>query len=771
MLKWIGRGVVALVVLIALLSAGSYFYLRRSLPQTDGAITVRGITGPVDIIRDADSVTHVFGATKLDTYFGLGYAHAQDRLWQMEFQRRVGMGRLSEVLGAATLNTDRFLRTLGTNRAARSAWESLTPETKTQLNAYVAGVNEFISTHRGSQLPLEFMLLRYRPEPWTGVDVIAWVKMMAWDLSKNYTLELLASDLTKRVGAERTKELLPPYPGDGLRILSKDPPFLLSSAFESFLPLGSALGSNNWVVDGTMTASGKPLLANDPHLDAQIPSLWYLAHLSAGDFDVIGATLPGAPAVVIGRNKYIAWGETNVMADVQDLYSEPAGEPMQTIVERIVVKGVGAIDWPVRISKHGPIISDAINANAGAANPQAPRLDMGMPQVAFRWTALDPTDSTVTSILELNEARNWNDFTAALRDFVVPAQNFVYADTEGHIGYYAPGHYPIRKNGEWDGWIPFEELPHVYDPPGHFIVTANNRITNDPRIEGEWIDPYRAQRITDRLKEKPKLTADDFASIQTDTYSLHAKALVPLLLQRVHPIDAADAKAVDIVKAWNFDARGDSAAAAIFQAWFLDLSIRLVADDLATSATNDYLALDMTSYRSRFVMNTIATKDSAWCDDIRTPVRESCDDAVSQALHDAVARLSKPLGADMSAWRWDAVHHAVFGHAVLNGFPILGNWLRREVPHGGDWSTVNVGPVYSPKPFEQRSIPGYRQIVDLSPANDSRFLDAVGQSGQPMSRHYDDALALWAAGKYRRMRMTRADAELGAIGHLRLLPN
>jgi penicillin amidase len=757
MLKWLGRALAAIVVLAALLLAGGYLYLRRSLPQTDGTITVSGIAGPVDIIRDADSITHVFGVTKLDTYFGLGYAHAQDRLWQMEFQRRVGMGRLSEVLGPATVNTDRFLRTLGTNRAAVSAWESLAPDTKTQLNAYVAGVNAFIATHHGGQLPLEFTLLRFEPEPWTGADVIAWVKMMAWDLSKNYTLELLLPRVEKHVGKERAKDLFPGYPGAGLKILASISPPEIPG-------LGSALGSNNWVVDGTMTASGKPLLANDPHLDAQIPSLWYLAHLSAGDFDVIGATLPGAPAVVIGRNKYIAWGETNVMADVQDLYTEPADEPMQTITEKIVVKGSATIDWPVRISKHGPIVSDAIAGNPSGADPYMPGA------IAFRWTALDPTDSTVTSILKLNEAHNWNDFTTALRDFIVPAQNFVYADNDGHIGYYAPGHYPIRQNGEWAGWIPFDELPHVYDPPSHFVVTANNKITNDPRIEGEWIEDYRARRITDRLKEKPKLTLDDFASIQQDTYSLHAKALVPLLLQRVKPIDAADAKAVEIVTSWNFDARGDSAAAAIFQAWFNELPVRLVLDDLRSSTTNDYRALDKTSYLSRFVMNTIATPDNPWCDDVNTPKKETCDDAVSQALHDGVARLSRQLGGDMNTWRWDAVHHAMFGHAVLDGFPVLGKWLRREVPHGGDWSTVNVGPVYSAKPFEQRSIPGYRQIVDLSPANDSRFLDAVGQSGQPMSRHYDDALPLWAAGQYRRMRTERSDIDAGAIGHLRLSP-
>jgi penicillin amidase len=828
MQRWLLRASIALVILMLLAATGVYALLRRSLPQMSGTITVQGISAPVDIVRDADSVTHVFGATKLDTFYGLGYAHAQDRLWQMEFQRRVGMGRLSEVFGPASLNTDRFLRTLGTGRAAVAAWSSLAEQTKTELTAYIGGVNAFIATHHGSQLPLEFTLLRYEPEPWTGPDVLAWVKMMAWDLSKNYSIELLRHDTAALLGSDRAAGLFPPYADDARTIVSaRDMPVSkisangaptfrsaqgtpegLRSTVESFwsqafasstdLPgFGSALGSNNWVVDGTMTVSGKPLLANDPHLDAQIPSLWYLAHLSAGDFDVIGATLPGAPAVVLGRNKFIAWGATNVMADVQDLYREHLdqtgkfaefrgrAEPLHFVQETIRVKGRSDVRWTVRITRHGPLISDAINANNATSTPQAERTGVVEP-LAFRWTALDPDDSTVTSILPLNEARNWTEFTGALQDFVVPAQNFVYADVEGHIGYYAPAHLPIRARGdgsnvsegwtgdaEWTGWIPFNDLPHTYDPPEHFIVTANEKPTppGQPQpISGEFMEPYRSQRVIDRMHEKTKLAPDDFASIQADTYSRHAQQLVPLLLDRVHPIDAQDAQAVRILREWNFDARGDSAAAAIFQSWFYELPIAIVSDELGTRLTADYLGLDRTSYRSRFVMRTLATKDNAWCDNTRTPKKETCDDVVSAALHAAVERLARPLGDDMRSWRWDAVHRSIFAHSVFNTVPVIGRWLRREVPHGGDWSSVDVGPVSPVRPFEQHPVPGYRQIVDLSPANDSRFLDAVGQSGHGLSPHYDDALPLWAAHRYRTMRMDRGAVENGAIGSLRLLP-
>jgi penicillin G amidase len=815
--------VVALVCVIAL---GGYGYLRRSLPQVDGTITVSGISAPVDIVRDADSVTHVFGKTKLDAYFGLGYAHAQDRLWQMEFQRRVGHGRLSEIFGTATLPTDRFLRTLGTGRAARSAWETLAPRSKTELSAYVAGVNAFISTHHGSQLPPEFTMLRFEPEPWTGPDVLAWTKMMAWDLSKNYSMELLRHDVFSTIGV-RGAELFPPYPNDGLTILSAAdlpgtpkklstrnadhqspvtdhrPATLFASswstAFASSIDLpsfGNALGSNNWVVDGTMTASGKPLLANDPHLEAQIPSLWYLAHLSAGDFDVIGATLPGTPAIVIGRNRFIAWGETNVMGDVQDLYLErldAAGthaefrgvqEPLRIVNETIRVKGAAPVTIAVRISRHGPLISDAINAN-NAESKKIPKPDMLDP-LAFRWTALDAEDPTVTAVLGVNQARNWSEFTTALRDFIVPSQNFVYADVGGHIGYYAPGHFPIRAAGdgttisegwtgdaEWTGWIPFEELPHTYDPPEHFIVSANERTVPSGYaigLEGEWSEPYRAQRIIDRLRQQPKLAVNDFESIQGDTFSLHAKALLPLLLQRVHPLDAADAQAVTILRQWNLDASENQSAPAIFQAWYYELLPAIVADELGPEFTADYQGLDRASYRSRFLFRTLASRDSVWCDDVRTPARETCDDAVAKALHSGIARLTAQLGSDMSTWKWGAIHKGIFAHSTLDTVPVLGRLLRRTIPHGGDWSTIDVGMVYAPRPFEQHSLPGYRQIVDLSTANDSRFLDAVGQSGHVLSPHYDDSLQLWATGRYRRMLMDRAAIEKGALGHLRLQP-
>jgi penicillin G amidase len=554
------------------------------------------------------------------------------------------------------------------------------------------------------------------------------------------------------------------------------------------------------------------LLANDPHLGTRLPSTWYLAHISAGDFDVIGGTFPGTPAVALGRNRFIAWGATNVAADVEDLFRERldasgthaefrgAQEPITVIPETIVVKGGAAVQLNVRVTRHGPLVSDAINAN-NAESKTTPKPQPIEP-LAFRWTALDPDDGTLTAFLRVNEARNWSEFTDALKGYIVPSQNFVYADVDGHIGYYAPGRIPLRASGdgsrpadgwtgdaEWTGWVPFEDLPHTFDPPEHFIVTANHRPEPPSyryNLGNEWTEPYRAKRITELLAapagsghpSKRRFTPDDFARIQADTLSLHARTLLPILLQRTEGMTAADQPALDVLRKWNGDATGDSAATALFQAWFLHLTPALVADDLGPATTDLYQG--KFSFVSRFLVNTLSAPvgaeahvrpaDSLWCDDAATPARETCDDTVAGALRQGIEDLRRRMGSDMARWRWDAVHLAMFPHA-LDSVAALRPLLSRSVGIGGDWSTVNVGVSAADHPYEVHTVPGYREIIDLSPANDSRFLDAVGESGHVLSSHYDDFLNDWRAVRHRKMRTDRADIDRGALGHLRLTPS
>jgi penicillin G amidase len=830
MVRRLTKVLATLAVILAVAAGAAYHYLRRSLPLLDGTIAVTGIRSTVDIVRDADAIPHVFAANKLDALFGLGYVHAQDRLWQMEFQRRIGFGRLSEIFGSATVPQDRFLRTVGFGRAATAAWERMPDWAREQVNAYTAGVNAFISSHHGAALPPEFSLLRFEPEPFTGADVTVWVKMMAWDLSANYSFELLRDDLTRAVGEQRMNQLMPAYAVNGLSITGEQNAGADESngssrsigsretarsgygqsaaAFVRALSQGDAavadlllgnsrfeaLGSNNWVIDGTMSATGRPLLANDPHLSSKAPSTWYLAHVKGGDFEMIGATLPGAPAVAIGRNRFIAWGETNVAADVEDLYRERLNEsgsaaqyrgvwePLRTIRETIVVKGGSPIELDVRLTRHGPIVSDAINA-INAESTKVPK-PAPLAPLAFRWTALEDDDTTLLSFLKLNEARNWEQFAAALRDFVVPSQNFVFADVDGHIGYYAPGHVPVRASGdgsrpadgwsgdaEWTGWVPFDDLPHLYDPPQHFIVTANHRpapASYGYNLGVEWTEPYRAERIVELLRQKQTFTADDFAKIQADTRSLHAAALLPLLLRAVRPDNETDRRAIDILKHWDLNASADSAGAAIFSAWFHHLADAIAGDELGPLALDAYAG--RFTFLNRFLMATLASPGSPWCDDVRTTTVETCEDVVTAALRAGVGDLERALGSDIHHWRWDGVHRAMFPHQGLDAVPALRPFFSRSVANGGDWSTVNVGTVAADHPYEQRSIAGYRQIVDLSPANDSRFLDAVGESGHFLSKHYDDFLRDWQQVRHRPMRMDRAAIERGATGHLILKP-
>lgn len=773
LLLWL---IVGLVIVLALGAGGSYLWLRRSLPQTSGEIRVSGISGPVTIVRDSDGVAHITGATETDAAFGLGFVHAQERLWQMEVQRRIGHGRLSEIFGATTLDTDRFLRTLGVARAARSAYERLDADTIAILEAYAAGVNAGISTI--PVLPPEFLILGVQPEPWQPIDSLVWAKMMAWDLGGNWNDEVMRSLLIAQIGPEDANALMPGYPSDGPLILPEDAlvqPAASAAAPEAAIQpatahalldlwetvhlttgLGDRLaGSNNWVIGGERTASGKPLLVNDPHLSNRIPSIWYLAHMQGGAINAIGATFPGLPAVVIGHNERIAWGVTNTGPDVQDLYIEQIDaqnyvryngrrEPVTLIGETINVKDAEPVTLTVRITRHGPIISD-VTSGTGET-------------LAFRWTALDEEDLTIRAFLNVNRARNWDEFTAALRDYKAPMQNFVYADVEGNIGYYAPGALPIRRNGdgrlpvpgwtdeyEWVGYVPFEELPHVYNPSQGYIATANNRVVGDdyPYLLGtSWAAPYRAQRIVEMIEQGNRLTVDDMRRMLGDVVSVQARELLPVLLA-VQPAEPREAAALELLRGWDGAMHGDSAAAAVYQAYYYAAIETIFADELRD--------LFSSQYRSRRDFSAMALRAvllegrSAWCDDVTTlAITEDCATTLAKALTKGVAAMADAQGeSDPVRWRWDRVHHAVFPHNPFSQVEALRGVFERRIPNGGDSFTVNVAPVRITEPYLQYNGPSYRQIIDLGDLNASRFMHTTGQSGNVLSSRYSDYLERW----------------------------
>jgi penicillin G amidase len=823
-LRWL---LIGGVVLVLLAGGGGYLWLRGALPQTSGTIKVQGPNAPVEILRDVDGVPHIYAKTESDALFGLGYAHAQDRLWQMEFQRRIGNGRLSEVLGEATLSTDKFLRTLGPARAAASAWAKATPAERKVIEYYVAGVNAFISTHHGRQLPVEFSILGFAPEPWRPEDVLVWGKMMAWDLGDNWDKELLRAKLIARLGPDKAAQLMPAYAAGGPLILPDSPTadhrppttdhrlvdairntldarrntldarrntldarrntqydglLAINRTIEDTLGLGgTVIGSNNWVVGGARTTTGKPLLANDPHLGAQVPSIWYLAHLSGGRLDAIGATLPGVPGIIIGHNQQIAWGVTNTAPDVQDLYVEHvndrdqaeykgAWEPMRVIPEVIKVKGQPDLTIRVRVTRHGPLISDVLE-------------DAGEP-LAFRWTALDDEDHTIEAFNGIARARNWQQFTNALARYKAPMQNFVYADTDNNIGYYAPGALPIRPKGDgtlpapgwtgeydWAGYVPFDQLPHAYNPPQGFIVSANNKVAPDSYpyfIGSNFAAPYRAARIVELIQSKDKHSPDDMAAIQADVRSSQARELLPYLLQ-AQPTDERSKAVIELLRGWDGTIAGDSARATIYEAWYQQLPARIFADELGEQLWDDYAGeKDMIAMMIPSVLNGTG---GDWCDDIRTPQHEDCTATSSAALSESLAEMAKYQGSDdFRSWRWDRVHRAVFPHNPFDNVGALKSIFSRSIANGGDDFTIDVAPIRRTERYNQYHVPSYRQIIDLADLGASRFMHTTGQSGQVLSGHYADLIERWQRVAYMPMRYDKEAINAAAAARLVLEP-
>ncbi|WP_293915296.1 penicillin acylase family protein [Deinococcus sp.] len=783
-----GLGAVLVVLLLAVLGAILYLGAATAAKVT-GNLVLPGLKGPVTVTRDAWGVPHIVAvASDEDAIEALGFVHAQDRLWQMEFQRRVVQGRLSEVLGAPALEQDKFLRTWGFQRAAQSILPSLSPRSRALVSAYTRGVNAGIAQNK---LPLEFRILGFAPEPWTDTDSVSWSKLLAFDLGGNWEEELLGSQVVGKLGQDALGEIMPPYPAGAPTILSADElkssaaavksgpnagaVLPVSSLPQSSLPqsslppsslnslraqlaaarsLGFGLspgkGSNDWVIAGTRTESGKPLLADDPHLALSAPMLWYLADVRGPTLHSIGASLPGLPAVVIGRNDNVAWGVTNVNPDVQDLYIEPTGTPLKSRTEVIKVKGQPDVNLVVQESRHGPVIS-GVNGDAEALGPL----------VALRWTALDPGDTTLDAFLGLNYARNWTDFTAALSRYVAPSQNFVYADTQGNTGYYAPGRVPIRSSTgsgwdgslpvpgdgsrEWGGFIPFAKLPHTYNPADGLIVSANNKVVpgSYPYALGNernWAEPYRAERLVALLTRPVKLTIDDVKAVQLDTTSLVWRDLKPLLLA-TKPEGALSTRALDILKTWDGNERAEAAAPLIFEAWLMKLE-GLAQDELGNTGQLTGLAV-YNALKSGSPL--CAVKGQGDCAAWRT-------DTLKAAVTDLGARLD----SNPDAWVYGKLHTVASNHRAFGNVKALAWLFNRSAPTSGGTNTVNVA-----RPevgtFRQTHGPSYRQIVDLADPNRSVYIGTLGQGGNPIGPHYADQLPLWQRGEYIPMSSNPAD--------------
>ena len=775
--RYMSVGMGAVLAVATGTAIGGWYWARRSLPSWSGAVAARGARAPVRIVRDGNAVPHVFAESPDDAYFGLGYVHAQDRLWQLELDRRLGAGTLAEVLGPPALEADQLFRTLGLRRAAEANLEQLDAATRATIDAYVRGVNAYLD--QGRALPPEFGLLGVTPAPWTAADSVVWLKLMAWRLSSNLASELWRWRLSQRLDSREIAEFFAPYPGDEPILLDNRParygelPAGRTGMFSPLATIASGLGSNNWVVDGRSTQSNKPLLANDPHLGLTAPSIWYLAHLSAPGLNVVGATMPSLPGVILGHNDAVAWAFTNTGSDVQDLFLEQLvpGDPSRYVTpdgsaafelhhELIRIKGEPDQQLEVRVSRHGPVISD-VYESAQAVTPRGHVL-------ALQWTALAPDDQTPRFAIEAARARNAEELRQAARYFHAPTQNIVYADTAGAIGFIAAGRVPVRRdagaapglvpvpgwqsNYDWTGYIPFEELPQQRDPASGRIVTANQKIAAPgyPHWLGaEWTEPYRAERIDALLSATPAHTLDSFEKMQLDVQSGVARTLLPLLLERVGPIDArVDARErhwLEALARWDLMLRADAPEPLVFSAWVRELARSIYADELGE------LFEEAWAERVGFLRNVLVDRDgqSHWCDDVQSPPRETCGERALVALRDALADLVRRYGEDDARWTWGPAHPAHARHFPMTRVPLLRHWFDILVPSSGGTHAVNVGAYDisdSDEPFESVHAAGLRAVYDLGNLSASRFLINTGQSGHPLSAHYRDWAERWASG-------------------------
>ncbi|MGD9184535.1 MAG: penicillin acylase family protein [Desulfobacterales bacterium] len=792
-IKWLGIGLLGLFGFAVLTAAGAFFWFQRTVsvsqPQVSGTIRVAGIRAPVEIVRDVHGIPHIYAQSEPDLFFAMGYAMAQDRLWQMEFYRRVGTGRLAEILGKRALAADRHFRTL----AAASRRRRLPDEVSLLTDAFAAGVNAFLEEHR-DRLPLEFKLLGFQPEPWQADDVSSIYTLINWGLSLGWKVDLTAAEILKKVGEDRFQEAFAP-PADTGRPIALEivptPTLDFSGVVATFLKVSRLIGftpaaaSNNWVISGDRSETGKPLLANDTHMPLTNPCLWWEVHLVCPTINATGFAIPGLPSLPLGRNRHVAWGITNVMVDDVDFYIERLNpqnplqyryedrwEDMQSIRQTIRVKGAAPVDIDIRLTRHGPVIE---NERSGETNQV----------VSARW-AVNELELPARAAFRLLKAATVADVVAALKDWETPGQNFVFADTDGSIGYWCCAAIPIRPRGngllpvpgwtgadEWVGYLPFTKRPHVIDPPDGYVASANNALTDStfPHVIGTYWEPIdRISRIRNLITTKPRVSVDDMAAMQTDVACPLAAELMPLMLRVMDQRFPATSEAPvrDILAQWDYRMAEQSAAASIYETTYLNLLENIFKDELGPALYRRYLGL--TVFAPRALRHILRTGRSGWLDDVGTPQTETLADAVEKSLRQALTDLRNRFGADVKHWTWDRLHTLTFRHPLGERKPLDRLFDLGPYPTSGSHLTVNKKQYDYTRPFSVREGASQRMIVDLANPAVALHVLPTGESGLLGNAHNSDQIDLYLEGGYHPSWLTRSDIEHHAEATLELIP-
>ena len=757
LINWAASVALALVVLATL--AGAYLFYR-AMPAYSGTERLPGLSAEVRVWRDAHGAPHIFAGSIDDATRALGYLHASERMFQMDILRRVGQGRMAEIRGDDLLGVDKFIRTLGFYREAESSFSVLSPWAQKRLEAYAEGVNAFLASHA---LPPEFLLAGDSPEPWKPANSLVIGKIEAYQLSRNYKIKLLRARLSRKLGSEQESWLFPnARPGDPITTLpTKSDAHANGKNIDEELGALTGIGegaSNEWVIAGSRTLTGKPILANDPHLELSAPILWYLARVVTPEGSVKGATLPGAPVFVLGQNDSIAWGLTTADSNVEDLFIEtvdpsnpskyltPDGpKPFDVRIETIHVKGGADVKLTIRATRHGPVLSDVNDDLADFVGPGR--------AVALAFTGLGDRDTTAETFMRLNAARNWGEFLAALRVYQTPTQNFVYADRGGDIGFLNPGLVPLRKSGDgfslvdgasgafdWTGTIPLDQWPQLHNPETGFAFNANNADfpdNHEPSFGQDWEENFRARRIQQFFDAIDKHSLDTSAAMQADHLSLDVKDLQPFIAT-IAPSDERARKAQAMLLSWNAVMDKDRAEPLIYTAFLRSLHEILIEDrtGLPMIEKGPFAATTLVS---------LMRDHPSWCDSPGAP-DPGCRKALGRALDDGLALLVKRDGADMTQWRWGAEHKALLQHQMFSHVPLLDRLSDLSVSSSGGFYTLDRGGGFdasSDMPFARTQGGGFRGLYDLADPDKSRFMIATGESGHIFSRHYGDLAPLW----------------------------
>ena len=779
-LKKILLALSSLVVILVAVIGVFYILLNKSVPNYSGEIAIAGIQSTVKIYRDSNAVPYIKAKNETDAAFALGYVHAQERLFQMDIYRRAAEGRLSEIFGSRAVPFDKMFRTIGIYRNVERNYSSQKPEIKKILEAYAAGANSYIKNADGN-FSFEFNVLNYNPGLWKPEESLAIGKMLAWELNLSWWTKIAFIKLAEKIGTEKLSEVLPNFKENGPTIIHSknakgialiDDFLKTDKQFRKFIGFtGTHIGSNNWVVNGKLSESGKPIIANDPHLAFQAPGKWFAAVIRGGNWDADGFTLPGVPAVIIGKNKNISWVLTNLMADDADFYADVIDSTgtkyllnnswrnLSIIKDTILVKDSASVPFVIRRDYRGPIISGLHPFNSYFHHKSKSRKILSM-----RWTALEFNDDFY-SLMMINKAKNWDDFNAALRHFNAPGQNFVYADKDGNIGYAAAAKLPIRPkqnqtyiydgtvtSSDWKGFVPFNKMPKMFNPRQNFIASANNKVVKKFKfhISNIWEPPSRIKRINELLHSKDKFSVKDFEKFQMDFKSKYAEKIVPFILNAFNNVELKDENlkiSLSLLKQWNFVMNKASQTPSIYLMFYQKLMKNIFEDEMGEELFEEYIFLANVPYR--VIYKLLKDNNSDWFDNINTIKVETRDEIIHKSLSDALDKLEKDYGENPANWQWGNLHKVTFKH-LFHGYNSIVDKIIDAGPFkiGGDGTTIFNTEYSFTKPFDVTLGPSMRFIFDFSTPDKFWFIMPLGQSGNIFSNHYSDMTQKWLHGKY-----------------------